>query len=81
MGLPAIVTDINGCNEIIIQGENGEIIQPRDEEALYNKMKEWILEPEKVIYMAEKSRKLVEDRFEQKMIWNELLNTYKELLN
>ena len=25
--------------------------------------------------------KLVEDRFEQKMIWNELLNTYKELLN
>lgn len=81
LGLPAIVTDINGCNEIIIQGENGEIIQPRDEEALYNKMKEWILEPEKVIYMAEKSRKLVEDRFEQKMIWNELLNTYKELLN
>lgn len=26
MGLPCIVTDINGCNEIIINGENGIII-------------------------------------------------------
>jgi glycosyltransferase involved in cell wall biosynthesis len=34
MGLACIVTDINGSNEIIIPGENGEIIPPRDENAL-----------------------------------------------
>ena len=34
MGLASIVTDINGSNEIIIDGENGVIVPPRDEEAL-----------------------------------------------
>ncbi len=30
MGLPSIVTDINGCNEIIVDGKNGRIIKPQD---------------------------------------------------
>lgn len=81
LGLPAIVTDINGCNEIIVPGKNGDIIPPRDEHALYEKMKEWILNPDKVALMAGNSRKFIEERFEQKMIWNELLKVYKNLLN
>ncbi|MCB0470377.1 MAG: glycosyltransferase family 4 protein, partial [Flavobacteriaceae bacterium] len=32
MGLYSIVTDINGCNEIIIEGENGTIIPVKNEE-------------------------------------------------
>ena len=42
MGLPSIVTDINGCNEIIEDGVNGVIVPPRDEEALYNAMKYFV---------------------------------------
>ncbi|MEG2161658.1 MAG: glycosyltransferase family 4 protein, partial [Chryseobacterium sp.] len=30
MGLPSIVSNINGCNEIIIEGENGTIIPVKD---------------------------------------------------
>src|SRR5690606_34013806 len=30
MGLPAIVTDINGCNEIVEEGVNGTIIPTKD---------------------------------------------------
>jgi glycosyltransferase involved in cell wall biosynthesis len=81
LGLPAIVTDINGCNEIIIQGENGEIIPPRDENALYEKMKEWVEQPEKLAAMASKARGMVESRFEQSMVWNALLLEYKRLLD
>ena len=33
--LPQIVTDINGCNEIIVQNKNGIIVPPQDEHALY----------------------------------------------
>ena len=33
MGLPSIVTDINGCNEIIEDGKNGLIILPKDTKA------------------------------------------------
>lgn len=38
MGLPSIVTDINGCNEIIEEGTNGIIIPPKDVIALKNAM-------------------------------------------
>jgi glycosyltransferase involved in cell wall biosynthesis len=79
MGLPCITTDISGCNEIIIQGENGEIVPPRDEKALYEKMKEWVEQPEKVAEMGSKARVLVESRFEQKMVWNALLEEYRRL--
>jgi glycosyltransferase involved in cell wall biosynthesis len=30
MELPSIVTNINGCNEIIIEGQNGTIIPVKD---------------------------------------------------
>lgn len=37
MGLPSIVTDINGSSEIIRGGMNGVIIPPRDTEALWKR--------------------------------------------
>ena len=42
MRLLSIVTGINGCNEIIIEGVNGIIIPPKDEEVLYKAMKYFI---------------------------------------
>lgn len=80
MGLACIVTDINGSNEIIIPGENGEIIPPRNENALYNKMKEWVEQPEKVSAMAAKARELVAGRYEQKLVWNALFEEYRKLV-
>ena len=81
MGLPAIVSDINGCNEIIVPGKNGEIIPPRDENALYDKMREWIVNPEKVALMTNNAREFVKECFDQNLVWNELLKVYKNLLN
>jgi glycosyltransferase involved in cell wall biosynthesis len=81
MGVPCITTDIIGCNEIIIQGENGEIIPPRDEKALYEKMKEWVESPQKIAYMAKNARPLIEERYDQKLVWNALLEEYKRLTN
>lgn len=81
MGLPSIVTDINGSNEIIFPDENGEIIPSKDEHALYENMKEWVENPEKVSQMAGKARALVESRYEQKIVWDALLSEYQRLLN
>src|SRR5205823_15089663 len=36
MDLPSIVTDINGCNEIIENGKNGLVIPVKDPAALYD---------------------------------------------
>lgn len=80
MGLPSIVTDINGCNEIIEQDKNGVIIEPQNEQALYLAMEDFLLHPEKVKDMAQNSRKMVADRFDQKIVWTALLDEYKTLL-
>ena len=38
MGLPSIVTDINGCNEIIKADYNGVIVPVKDTKSLKNAM-------------------------------------------
>lgn len=79
MELPSIVTDINGCNEIIIDNTNGVIIPPQDADALFSAMKKFIDNPEAVSRMAEKSRPLIQSRYEQQDVWNAILEMYKSL--
>lgn len=80
MGLPSIVTDINGCNEIIIDGQNGVIIPPKDEQALYEAMERFILYPEEVREMTMNARPLIASRYEQRMVWEALLKEYEMLM-
>jgi glycosyltransferase involved in cell wall biosynthesis len=44
MDLPSIVTDINGCNEIIIEGQNGPIIPVQNVKALQAAMQKMVLD-------------------------------------
>ena len=80
MGLPSIVSDINGCNEIIIEGENGLIIPSKNVEKLKEKM--LTLAKDKNLYTRLKgnSRRMIENRYEQSVVWNALLEEYEGLL-
>lgn len=80
MGLPSIVTDINGSREIIIDGKNGVIIPPRDEEALYQAMKRFVTHPNEVASMAANARPLIASRYEQDYVRQCLYDFYKEIL-
>ncbi|GIJ97702.1 glycosyl transferase family 1 [Capnocytophaga stomatis] len=79
MGLPSIVTNINGCNEIIIEGENGTIIPVKNVEELKKQMES--LSTDKVRYnkLKENSRKMIANRYEQSVVWEALLEEYKKL--
>lgn len=79
MGLASIVTDINGCNEIIENGKNGLIIQPKNEDALLDAMEFMINHPEERISMANSSRSKIENNYQQKIVWNALLKEYQNL--
>lgn len=79
MGLPCIVTDINGSNEIIIPNRNGIIIPKQNTEALYLAMKHYRQHPELVKEMAQEARPLIISRFLQQDVWNAILNMYKAL--
>ena len=80
MGLPSIVTDINGCNEIIISGENGIIIPSNDEQALYMAMEQFLNTPDIVKQMSENARRMIATRYDQKLVWDALLKEYRNLL-
>ena len=81
MGLPSIVTDINGSREIIIQGENGVIIPSKDEDALFQAMKRFVEYPAEVAAMAVKARPLIASRYEQGYVRQCLYDFYYKLLN
>ena len=89
LGLPAIVTNINGSNEIIEDGVNGKIIQsPLDNKGmrvnditieLYTMMKWFYYHPEEVKRMGENARPIICERYEQQNVWNALLKFYIDL--
>ena len=78
MELPSIVTDINGSREIIIEGRNGTIVPPRDEEALYQAMRHWVTHRDEVDRMAAEARPLVASRFEQGYVRQCLKDFYNQ---
>lgn len=80
MGLPSIVTNINGSREIIKDGENGIIIPPGDEECLYHAMSRFVENPGKVRSMGQTSRPMVASRYEQGYVRQCLKDYYKEIL-
>lgn len=79
MGVPSIVTDINGSREIIIEGENGTIVPPHDSESLYQAMKQMTENPEIRKRMAGNARRLIADRFEQGCVRKCLYDFYHEI--
>lgn len=81
MGLPSIVTDINGSREIIINGQNGIIVPPQDEEALYQAMKLFVEDPELAKSLAGNARSLIASRYEQGYVRKCLYDYYHEILN
>ena len=80
MGLPSIVSDINGCNEIIVEGENGLIIPSKNVEKLKEKMLTLARDKNLYIKLKENSRRMIENRYEQSVVWNALLEEYEGLL-
>ena len=79
LGKPCIVTDINGCNEIIKDGLNGKIIQVKDQAALQNTMQWFLSHPEEVRRMAGNARGMITSRYEQQDVWQKTLQMYQKL--
>lgn len=81
MGLPSIVTDINGSREIIVNGKNGIIIPSKDTDALYHAMKNMIEDNESHQKMASNARQMIANRFEQGFVRQCLYDFYDEILS
>ena len=76
MELPSIVSDINGCNEIIVNGKNGLIIPSKNTKAVAEAMQKVMDDRELYRQLRENARPMIKSRYEQSVVWNALLEEY-----
>ena len=79
MGLPSIVSDINGCNEIIINKNNGIIIPVKNTKAIFEAMKIYLENKEVYQLHKKNARTRITENYEQHVVWNAILKEYKSL--
>lgn len=80
MGLPSIVTNINGSREIIENEKNGLIVPSKDSKALYNAMERMLLDDKARMTMKNNARPMIASRFEKSFVQNCQIEFYKEVI-
>ena len=75
LGRPIITTNVPGCKEVIIDGGNGFVCEARDADGLASAMRKMMTLPlHKLREMGEKGRKLVEEKFDEKLVIDKYFN-------
>jgi lipopolysaccharide/colanic/teichoic acid biosynthesis glycosyltransferase len=81
MGCACIVSDINGCNEIIANGETGLVVKPKSADELMKAMVKLAKDPQLRKIFSGRARKFVVENFDQEFVWREMLEEYNKLLS
>jgi len=77
MEVPCIVSDINGCNEIIREGETGAIVPPKQTQPLVDKMVLFYHEKKGVQKFIDQAKSEVATNYDRPQFWKSLLEEYK----
>lgn len=80
LGLPNIVTDINGAREIVIDGENGLVVPSKDANALYDAMERILTDPALRTRLSSNARPMIASRFEKGFVRKCLMEFYREVM-
>lgn len=81
MELPCIVTNINGCNEIIENNKNGLIVEPKSQDELYLAMRRLLDDKDLAKILAQNSRNNIVEKYDRKQFFKYLLKEYEEVIN
>ena len=79
MSLPSIVTDINGCNEVITDGVNGFLVPIKNSPLLLLIMNAIMKGGIDLGTMGDAARRQVVDFYSQDFLWQEILGFYQDL--
>lgn len=79
MGVPAIATDITGCNEVIEDGKTGLLIPPRSVSAIVEAVERLYSDTELYQSMKENCRSYIVGRYEQSELWEKYHQYYKNI--
>jgi len=80
MGCALILSDINGCNEIVNHGKDGWLVSVKNVSALTAAMMEARNNPIKTRLFAETIKEKIVTGYAQSYLWNCMLQEYQQLL-
>lgn len=64
MGRAIITTDAPGCRETVVQGDNGFLVPVKSVDSLVAAMERFIKEPELILLMGQRSRRIAEEKYD-----------------
>jgi glycosyltransferase involved in cell wall biosynthesis len=76
-----ILSNINGCNEIVTHQKNGLLVNAKDWKDLFEKMLYSRNNPQVVDSYKTQAKSFVLENFTQKKVWHNILDEYKKLIN
>jgi len=77
MGCALILSDINGCNEIVDAEKDGFLVPPKDTVALSQAMLQLRKDPLLLKQFSETIRHKVQNGYDQQQLWKIILNEYR----
>ena len=80
MELPCVVTDINGCNELIEAEYNGLFVVPKDVVSLQKQLQRLLQDLDLREKLSKRARE-VALKFDQNRYWSALLDEYRRVLD
>lgn len=78
IGRPIITTDVPGCRETVIDGQNGFLIPKWNVPALVSAMEYFILNPSEITHMGLESYQIAVEKFDGKKVNQKLLNIIQQ---
>jgi glycosyltransferase involved in cell wall biosynthesis len=79
MGLPIVTTDIRGCREAVVPGENGLIVPPQDSDALAAALGTVLGDRPRQTQWGEASRQRATALYDERYVFERLATWYREL--
>lgn len=79
-GVPVIATTGGGTNEIVIDGYNGYLISPKDEDALYKKILDLLNNEHLRVEISNNAKKHIIDNFTLERSTKQYIELYKSVL-
>jgi len=79
MGVPCIVSDINGCNELVENGRTGLVVPVKNTKALQNAMVHMMDREDERSLFAQRALINVRENYEQRHVWQLLLEEYQSM--
>ena len=80
MRKPVVASDVSGCRQAVVEGENGFLVPVKNSGELASKIKLLLDDPELRARLGARGREIAEERFDVEKVIERLRGFYEELL-